>query len=256
MDEFLDHGKAADQVEPVSTSVIIASSIEARQGSTSPLPYDSPRPIAHAPCANEHEMIQRICAGESELFVELVRPYQKMVFAMAASILKNDSDAEEVAQEALFKAFKNLSRFRGEARFSTWIVQIALNESRLRLRSQKRGSLQSLDERPETDEGGCEPIDLADWREIPSETLARKELRGALKRAVDTLKPIYRDVLLLRDVQQFSVSETAATLNISEGSVKTRLLRARLQVREALAPGFDGYWNKGGDAGYRRVRPF
>jgi RNA polymerase sigma-70 factor (ECF subfamily) len=107
----------------------------------------------------------------------------------------------------------------------------------------------------ENEEGDHVPIDLADWREIPSEALHRKELRKALRSAISSLKPIYRDVLVLRDIEQFSVAETARSLNISEGSVKTRLLRARLQVRDALAPGFDGYWNTGSNE-YRRVRPF
>jgi RNA polymerase sigma-70 factor (ECF subfamily) len=213
-------------------------------------------PVAHAAAsAYEADLIKRICAGENDLFIDLVRPYQKMVFAMAVTIVKNDHDAEEVAQEALFKAFKNLSRFRGEAKFSTWIVQIALNEARLRLRNQKRATEQSLDCGMENEEGDHVPIDLADWREIPSEALHRKELRKALRSAISSLKPIYRDVLVLRDIEQFSVAETAKSLNISEGSVKTRLLRARLQVRDALAPGFDGYWNTGSNE-YRRVRPF
>jgi RNA polymerase sigma-70 factor (ECF subfamily) len=213
-------------------------------------------PVAHtAASAYEADLIERICAGENDLFIDLVRPYQKMVYAMAVTIVKNDHDAEEVAQEALFKAFKNLSRFRGEAKFSTWIVQITLNEARLRLRKQKRDAEQSLECGLENEEGDHVPIDLADWREIPSEALHRKELRTSLRSAISALKPIYRDVLVLRDIEQFSVAETAKSLNISEGSVKTRLLRARLQVRDALAPGFDGYWNTGSNE-YRRVRPF
>jgi len=208
-----------------------------------------------SPCHKETETIRRICAGEKELFVELTKPYQKMVYAMAISIVKNEIDAEEVAQEALFKAFKNLSSFRGDAKFSTWIVQIAINEARQCLRRQKRVAEQSLDCGIENDDGGYTPIDLADWREIPSEALHRKELRKVLHEAISSLKPKYRDVLVLRDIQHFSVAETAQSLGISEGSVKTRLLRARFQVRDALAPGFDGYWNTG-NSGYKRVRPF
>ena len=99
------------------------------------------------------------------------------------------------------------------------------------------------------------PIDFADWREIPSEALCRKELRQILNKAISSLKPIYRDVLVLRDVHHFSVAETAKSLSISEASVKTRLMRARYQVRDTLAPGFDGYWNTGSSE-YKRVRPF
>lgn len=204
---------------------------------------------------SEAEVIRRICAGENDLFVELIKPYQKMVYGMAVSIVKNEHDAEEVAQEALFKAFKNLSQFRGEAKFSTWIVQIAMNEARQRLRKQKKAAEQSLECGLENEEGNHVPIDFADWREIPSEALHRKELRKVLNNAISSLKPIYRDVLVLRDIQHFSVAETAESLCISEASVKTRLLRARFQVRDALAPGFDGYWNTGSNE-YKRVRPF
>jgi RNA polymerase sigma-70 factor (ECF subfamily) len=214
-----------------------------------------PTPVAQSAPLREAEMIERILAGEKELFVDLVQPYQKMVYAMAITMLKNEGDAEEVSQEALFKAFKNLSQFRGEAKFSTWIVQITLNEARLRFRSQSKATVHSLDEGIENEDGEHTPIDFADWREIPSEALHRKELQKALNHAIASLRPIYREVLVLRDIQQFSVAETARSLNISEGSVKTRLLRARLQVRDALAPGFDGYWNTGGGE-YKRVRPY
>ncbi len=204
---------------------------------------------------NELVLIERILAGERELFMDLVRPYQKLVYSMAATIMKSDHEAEDVSQEALFKAFKNLSQFRGECKFSTWIIQITLNEARHRVRKQQRAREDSIDCGLESEEGDYIPIDLADWREIPSEALQRKELRTALQRAISDLKPIYRDVLVLRDIEHLSVAETARMLNISEASVKTRLLRARLQVRDALAPGFDGYWNTGSTT-YKRVRPF
>jgi RNA polymerase sigma-70 factor (ECF subfamily) len=204
---------------------------------------------------NDLVLIERILAGERELFIELVRPYQKLVYSMAISVLKSEHEAEDVAQEALFKAFKNLSQFRGECKFSTWIIQITLNEARHRVRRQQRAREDSIDCGLESEEGDYIPIDLADWREIPSQALERKELRTALQRAISDLKPIYRDVLVLRDIEHLSVAETAQMLNISEASVKTRLLRARLQLRDALAPGFDGYWNTGGTT-YKRVRPF
>lgn len=203
----------------------------------------------------EMALIRRICDGEKELFYQLIQPYQKMVSVTAISMLKNDYDAEDVAQEALFRAFKNLARFRGECRFSTWLVQITINEARQRLRRQKRSSEQSLEAGQESDEGDYLPIDCADWREIPLESLQRKELRQALQRAIANLKPHYREVLILRDINQRSVAETAQILSITEASVKTRLLRARLQMRDALAPGFDGAWASG-RMEFKRVRPF
>lgn len=200
-------------------------------------------------------VIQRICAGESDLFVDLVRPYQRMVYTTAFTIIRNEHDAEEITQEALFKAFKNLRQFRGECKFSTWIIQIAINEARLRLRRSRRAAEESIDRGVENQEGDYIPVDFADWREIPSESLQRKELREVLQSAISSLKSIYREVLILRDVQHMSVAETAAALGISEASVKTRLLRARFRVRDMLAPGFDGHWNMGGNT-YKRVRPF
>jgi RNA polymerase sigma-70 factor, ECF subfamily len=224
-------------------------------GGPSPdLAHRSYTPGQEAP-RKELVLIERILAGERELFMELVRPYQKLVYSMAASIVKCDHDAEDVSQEALFKAFKCLSQFRGECKFSTWIIQITLNEARHRLRKRRRTPEDSVDCGFENEEGDYVPIDLADWREIPSEALQRKELRTALQRAISDLKPIYRDVLVLRDIEHLSVAETAELLVISKASVKTRLLRARLQVRDALAPGFDGYWNTGSTT-YKRVRPF
>ena len=204
---------------------------------------------------SEAVLIRRICDGESELFMDLVRPYQRMVYTTAISIIRNEQDAEEISQEALFKAFKNLRQFRAECKFSTWIVQIAMNEARLRLRRLRRAAEESMDCGIENEEGDYIPADFADWREIPSESLQRKELRDVLHNAISSLKSIYRDVLILRDVQHMSVAETAVTLGISEASVKTRLLRARFQVRDMLAPGFDGYWNMGGKS-HKRVRPF
>jgi RNA polymerase sigma-70 factor (ECF subfamily) len=207
------------------------------------------------PEAHETILIRRILAGENELFMDLVRPYQKMVYSMAVSIIKNDDEAEDIAQEALFKAFKRLAQFRGESKFSTWIVQIALNEARQRLRRKQRAAEDSIECGFATKEDDYTPIDLADWREIPLEALQRKELRRALHTAISNLRPIYRDVLVLRDIQHLTVAETSDLLKISEASVKTRLLRARLQLRDALAPGFDGYWSSG-SATYKRVRPF
>ena len=212
-------------------------------------------PDAAPPETLDAILIGRILAGENELFVDLVRPYQRMVYSVAISVVKNEDEAEDIAQEALFKAFKRLAQFRGESKLSTWIVQIALNEARQRLRRKRRAAEYSIECGTENEDGDYTPIDLADWREIPSEALQRKELRRALHAAISSLRPMYRDVLVLRDIQHLSATETSELLKISEASVKTRLLRARLQVRDALAPGFDGYWNTGSTR-YKRVRPF
>ena len=196
----------------------------------------------------ESRLIERVQNGDSEAFYELVQPYERGVYLAALSIVRNDSDAEEVAQEAILKGFKCLRRFRGESKFSTWLIQIAINEAKMKLRKNHPHLYESLQEGRRTEDGDYMPRDFADWREIPSEALARKELRRALRHALTTLPERYRSVLVLRDIQQLSIHETAQVLGISEGNVKTRLSRARLQMRDALAPGWTGAWN-GHDAG-------
>lgn len=189
--------------------------------------------------SNETELVQRVCAGDKQVFYQLVHPYERAIFATAMSVLRNEADAEEVSQEAVLKAFCALPRFRGECKFSTWLIQITINEARAKLRKDRRGLYESIDKQ-RTDEK-----DYADWREIPSEELQRKELGKALKRALESLPSRYREVLVLRDVRHVSTQETAQVLGISEGCVKIRLFRARLQMRDALAPGIDGSWATG-----------
>ena len=203
----------------------------------------------------EAALIQRICNGEKELFYELVQPYERAIYVAAHSILQNESDAEEVAQEAVLKAFSYLKSFRAEAKFSTWLIQITINEARMRVRKNRAHLYESVDEAKTDDEGEYFPKDYADWREIPSEALERKELRETLQRAVAALEPKYREVLIARDVQDMSIADTAVALGISEANVKTRLLRARLQLRDALAPGLDGAWSLG-ETAWKKVRPW
>ena len=204
---------------------------------------------------SEAELIRRVCQGDKEAFYCLVRPCERGVFTAAMSILNNAHDAEEVAQEAVLKALTALPRFRGESKFSTWLIQITINEARLRLRKDRRHLYESLDEQQTDEHGEYFPKDFADWREIPSEQLQRTELRNALRRALDSLDAKYREVLILRDVQRLSIQETAQVLGITEGNVKTRLLRARLQMRDALTPGIDGSWS-GGKQEFEKVRPW
>jgi RNA polymerase sigma-70 factor (ECF subfamily) len=205
--------------------------------------------------APETVLIKRVIQGDAEAFYELVRPYERAIFMAARSIVENDTDAEDVAQEAVMKSFANLSRFRGESKFSTWLTQITINEARMKLRKERRKLHESLNDQREDSEGDYFPRDFADWREIPSEALQKKELRTALARALASLAPKYREVFVLRDVQHLSIADTARTLGITEASVKTRLLRARLQMRDALAPGIDGSWTSGRPE-YEKVRPW
>jgi RNA polymerase sigma-70 factor (ECF subfamily) len=184
---------------------------------------------------DEAQMIAKILAGDSQLFHELIRPYERRVYVMALSFLHNEADAEDAAQEAFLKAFRNLSSFRGEAKFGTWLVSITLNEARSRIRRRDSIKMESLDEPPD-DQGYTSPALLRDWKEIPSEALERKEIRLLLQRAITALPLIYREVFQLRDIEQLSVNEAAAALGISIAAVKVRLHRARMMLQKKLAP--------------------
>jgi len=207
------------------------------------------------PEPTQAELLRRANEGDKDAFYSLVSPSERSLFAAAMAILNNPADAEEVVQEAVLKALAHLSSFRGEAKFSTWLTQITINEARLKLRKDRRHLYDSLDEPQSSEEGEYSPKDFADWREIPSETAQREELKAALQRALASLPAKYREVLVLRDVQNFSTEETAQILGLSPANVKTRLLRARLQMRDALAPGIDGSWSTG-KAEYQKVRPW
>ncbi len=189
----------------------------------------------------EQDLIARVQRGESELFYELVRPYERRIYAAALSILRNESDAEDVAQEAVLKALANIRQFRAEARFSTWLIQITVNEALMRRRRERTAKMEGIDDHRD-EEGEYMPRDFADWREIPSEALERKEVRQKLADALATLDSKYREVFVLRDMEQLNIQETADTLGISVASVKTRLLRARLMLRDLLAGGWQQGW--------------
>src|SRR6202040_669201 len=203
----------------------------------------------------ESELIQRVLGGQHEAFRELVRPCERAVFMATQAILKNEADAEDPAQEAILKAFTNLPKFRGDSKFSTWLVRIATNEALMKLRKERRQKLHdSLDDGSKNEKGDYVPRDFADWREIPSEALQTKELRQTLSRALASLTAKHRAVFV-NEMQHFTIEETAKLLGIGKSAVKTRLLRARLQMRDALAPGMDGSWSTGRRE-YEQVRPW
>jgi RNA polymerase sigma-70 factor (ECF subfamily) len=184
---------------------------------------------------DEAEIIASILSGNTHEFHDLIRPYERSAYVMALSMLKNVADAEDVAQEAFLKAFRNLRAFRAESKFSTWLLSITLNEARNRLRHKNSVKMESLDE-PPGEQGHVSPALLRDWRELPSETLERMEVRQMLQEAITGLPPIYREILLLRDVEEFSVIESAEALGITPASVKVRLHRARMMLQKILAP--------------------
>jgi RNA polymerase sigma-70 factor, ECF subfamily len=183
----------------------------------------------------ELELIAAILAGDTQIYHQLIRPYERCVYRMSLSYMKNETDAEDVTQETFIRAFRNLSAFRGESKFSTWLIGIALNEARNRLRRQALIQFVSLDALQD-EEMPVSPALLHDWRELPSEIVEREEIRKLLQQAVASLPAIYQKVFLLRDVEEFNVSETAQILNISISLVKVRLHRARMMLQRRLAP--------------------
>ena len=184
-------------------------------------------------------LVRRILEGEKELFYELIRPHERGVYAVIYSVLRNAADAEEVAQEAMLKAFLNLGQLRDDQRFKAWLLKVALNEAQMRRRTNRQHLYQSI----EADDGeeatsNFRPCSFADWRELPSERLDREELRKAVREAVDKLPEKYRVAYLLADAQSLNYEEIAATLNISVTAVKTRVHRARMKLQEHLTPAF------------------
>ena len=184
---------------------------------------------------DETAMIAAILAGDQRQFHELIRPFERGVYLMALSMLRNEAEAEEVAQEAFLRAFRNLAKFRADSKFSTWLISITLNEARSRLRRRQIVKMESLDV-PEEERRHITPALLRDWREIPSEALERNEVRLILRRAIEELPEIYREVFVLRDMEEMSVNEVAKAMEISVSAVKVRLHRARLMLQKRLAP--------------------
>jgi RNA polymerase sigma-70 factor, ECF subfamily len=184
--------------------------------------------------AQEMEWIARILRGERDLFHELIRPYERVVFLTAVSVLRDSTEAEDAAQEAMIKAYRGLASFRGDAKFSTWLTTITLNEARSRLRKSGRVKVESLDDTEEDQD--YTPFLVADWREIPSETLEREELAQHIQSAIEGLPPSYREVFLLRDKEEMSIEEIAQALGVTANLVKVRLFRARMMLQKQLAP--------------------
>ena len=178
----------------------------------------------------EFKLIDRILSGHNEGFYELIAPYQRRVYMTAFDILQVEADAEEVAQEAFLKAFRNLRSFRREAQFSTWLLRITVNEARMRLRQRREISFDAVFSTNE--EADFTPIFLADWREIPVEAVLREETRRLLCESIAALPEHYREIITLRDVNGLNNAETAEILGLSLGNAKVRLLRARIMLRD------------------------
>jgi RNA polymerase sigma-70 factor (ECF subfamily) len=185
----------------------------------------------------ESSLVSRAQAGDAAAFSELVRRHSPKIFRLARHIVQAPEDAEDVLQETFLKAYTHLGGFEGNSKFYTWLVRIAVNESLMKLRKRKADRTVSLDEPVDGDDG--EPIvrEIAVW-DSPEQRFSQEELRAILDGAVESLPPIYRSVFMLRDIEELSIEETARALDLSIPAVKTRLLRARLQLREKLTRHF------------------
>lgn len=186
-----------------------------------------------APVFDEAALVAQAKAGDAAAFSELVQHYDRRVFRMAKQITQNDDDAADVLQESFLKAYTHLDEFQGNSKFYTWLVRIAVNEALMKLRKRRSDRTTPLDEPIDT--GEDEVVrEIAVWDDNPEQTYSREELAQILDEAVDSLKPDYRTVFVLRDIEEMSIEETAKALNLSISAVKSRLLRARLQLREKL----------------------
>ena len=182
---------------------------------------------------DESVLVAQAREGDTQAFGELVRRYESKIFRLAQHVTQNREDAEDVLQETFMKAYEHLDQFKGDSKFYTWIVRIAVNQALMKLRRRRSDKSVSLDETIDTGEDTV-VREIAAWDEDPEQRFSREELGEILDGAIQSLDPIYRSVFVLRDVEELSTEETAEALDLSVPAVKSRLLRARLQLREKL----------------------
>jgi RNA polymerase sigma-70 factor (ECF subfamily) len=182
---------------------------------------------------DESQLLVKAREGDLAAFNELVNRYSRKIYRLANHITQNNEDAEDVLQETFLKAFEHLADFHGQSKFYTWIVRIAVNESLMKLRKRKSDRTVPLDEPLDTGEDTV-VREVAVWDEDPEKTYSKEELGQILDDAIQSLRPTFRTVFILRDIEELSTEETAEALGISVPAVKSRLLRARLQLREKL----------------------
>src|ERR1700757_3021498 len=196
------------------------------------------------PVSEELTLVQAAKRGDDSAFEELVRRYDRNVFRIAQHITQNREDAEDVVQDAFLKAYGNLHQFQGQSKFYTWLVRIAVNEALMKLRRRRPERTVSLDEDVKTEDDSL-PREVADWSPNPEQQYSQSELHDILTKTIQGLPPSFRTVFVLRDVEGLSTEEAAEALDLSIPAVKSRLLRARLQLRERLNKYFRQ--SKGGD---------
>jgi RNA polymerase sigma-70 factor (ECF subfamily) len=189
-------------------------------------------------------LVQAAREGDIGAFEQLLKRYDRNVFRIANHITQNREDAEDVVQDAFLKAYQKLDQFQGNSKFYTWLVRIAVNEALMKLRKRKASKTVSIDEDVETDEGFV-PREVTDWSPNPEQLYKQAELGDILEKTIQGLPAGFRTVFVLRDVEGLSTEETADALGLSIPAVKSRLLRARLQLRERLSRYFKKKKNDG-----------
>jgi RNA polymerase sigma-70 factor (ECF subfamily) len=208
-----------------------------REPLSAPNPHRLPSSVARE---DEHLLVAAAKRGDAAAFEELVNRYEGKIFRLTMNITRNREDAEDAMQDAFLKSYAHLKDFQEDSRFYTWLVRIAANEALMRLRKRRPNQF-SLDEPIEGDED-LMPRELEDWGPSPEQRFAQTEMREILNEVIDKLAPDFRLVFVLRDIEELSTEETASTLGISIPAVKSRLLRARLKLRQKL----DRYFRQGG----------
>jgi RNA polymerase sigma-70 factor (ECF subfamily) len=229
-------------VDPAATPLPFISSVISRWTGKNSVSYHVAEGMAvsdntSAEVSDETEMIAQARTGNARAFSDLLERYERKIFRLAQHITQNREDAEDVLQETFLKAYEHLDQFQGNSKFYTWIVRIAVNQALMKLRKRKTSKTVSIDEGIDTGED-IVVREIAAWDENPEQRYSRDEMNEILSTAVESLAPPYRTVFVLRDVEELSTEETAEALELSIPAVKSRLLRARLQLREKLTKYF------------------
>jgi RNA polymerase sigma-70 factor (ECF subfamily) len=181
-------------------------------------------------------LIELVLAGDRRAFEPLVRKHERRVFRVALAVLGNVEDAEDAMQDTFVKAFRHLDQFRRESRFTTWLTRIAVNEA-LQKRQARKVSV-SLDESSDVGSKSL-PGRFEPWTSNPEKLYGKQEIRQLVEGAIQALPPIYRETLVLRDIEGMSAEEAAEALGVTVPALKSRLLRARLILRESLSTHFE-----------------
>ena len=193
--------------------------------------------MADAAAIDEKDLLARLRKGDDAAYEELVRAYGGRMLAVARRFLRSDDDARDAVQDAFLSAFRSIDRFEGNARISTWLHRIVVNAALMKLRTRRRKPEQSIEEMlPGFLEDGHMDAPASPWRPTEPDGLERQELRDLLVQKIHELPESYRNVLLLRDIEELDTEETAEIMGIRPGAVKTRLHRARQALRGLLAP--------------------